>query len=98
MRYIIIEKEKGIFLGNYMEETLFSNSMPFPITKAYSFHTIEDAISFAEFISSDGREYEVKVIETDKKYIPIDILIKSGYGKHTKRMLKYTPVISESIH
>jgi len=98
VRYIIIEKENGIFLGNYLDIPLFSNVLLFPIIKAYSFETLEEAKEYVEYISYIGIEFCVKKIACKQKYIPIDILIKAGYSEYTKRMLKYTPVTSQTVH
>jgi hypothetical protein len=46
LRYIIHEKDKGIFLGDYLGKPLFSNNLIFPIIKAYSFKTLEEAQDF----------------------------------------------------
>lgn len=98
MRYIIIEKTKGIFLGNYIDVSLFSNDLVLPVVKAYSFPTIEDAQDVMKFLESPDSDYSVKEINYDGKYIPIDILIKSGYSAYTERMLRYLSPPTNTIH
>jgi hypothetical protein len=98
MRYIIIERDKGIFLGNYLGTPLFSNSLLFPIVKAYSFNTFEEADEYADYIAHAGTEFEIVDIDCDYDYIPIDILIKNGYSKHTERMLSYIPTFTKTVH
>jgi hypothetical protein len=97
-RYIIVDKECGIFLGNYLDSPLFSNTLLFPIVKAYSFDSLEDAEYFKNYINDKAHTMTVEPINYNKKYVPIDILIKEGYSKHTERMLKYMEPASEKLH
>jgi len=98
LRYVIIEKDKGIFLGNYLGAPLFSNSLLFPIIKAYSFKTFEEADEYADYIAYAGYEFEIVDIDCKYEYIPIDILVKNGYSKHTERMLSYVPTLTKTVH
>ena len=98
MRYIIVEKTKGIFLGNYIDVSLFSNDLVLPVVKAYSFPSIEDAQDVMKFLEGTDSDYSVKEINYDGKYIPIDILIKSGYSDYTERMLRYLSPPTNTIH
>lgn len=98
MRYIIIEKTKGIFLGNYLDVSLFSNNLVLPIVKAYSFSTIKDAQEVMDYLKEADSDYEIKEINYQGKYIPIDILIKSGYSAYTERMLRYLNPLTDTIH
>jgi hypothetical protein len=99
MRYIIINKHEGIFLGNSLNIQIFSNSLVLPIIKAYSFANRTEASEYADFVAEQiQKQVVIKGIKTKEKYIPIDVLIKSGYGKYTEKMLGFMPAISETIH
>jgi len=98
MRYIIIEKTKGIFLGSHLLIPLYSNTADIPIVKAYSFETKQEATNYIEYLKKTSNNFSVQKIEYHEKYIPIDILIKAGYSKYTEKMLSYYPMTSTAIH
>jgi hypothetical protein len=98
MRYILVDKEKGIFLGNYLDSPLFSNTLLFPIVKAYSFESLDDAEVYMNHLNQKHYNITVKPINYEKQYVPIDILIKEGYSKYTERMLKFLEPASDEIH
>jgi hypothetical protein len=98
MRYILVDKERGIFLGNYLDYPLFSNTLLFPIVKAYSFESLDDAEMYINYINKKQYNLTVKPINYQNRYIPIDILIKEGYSKYTERMLKFIEPASDEIH
>ncbi len=97
MRYIIVEKDKGIFLGMFASLPLFSNELNLPIIKAISTASEEDAHGIISYVKEENDMFEVLPIDTTSKYIPIDILIKSGYSAYTGKMLLYHPTYTETI-
>lgn len=98
MRYILVDKEKGVFLGNYLDSPLFSNTLLFPIVKAYSFESLDDAEVYMNYLNQKDYNLTAKPINYKKQYVPIDILIKEGYSKYTERMLKFLEPVSDEIH
>jgi hypothetical protein len=98
MRYIIIEKTKGIFLGSHHLVPLYSNAVNIPVIKVYSFESREEATYYIEYLKKSSKNFSVHEIEYHEKYIPIDILIKKGYSKYTEKMLSYYPMSSIAIH
>lgn len=96
MRYIVIEKNKGIFLGSHKSIQVFSNELIFPIVKACSFSSLDEVNNILGFI--EGDYLFIAEIDYHLRYVPIDILIKSGYSDYIEEMLLYLPVNSFSIH
>lgn len=96
MRYIIIEQDRGIFLGNYEGIQIFSNELIFPIIKACSFRSLTEVEKIMRFI--EGDDLKVAEINYNERYIPIDILIKAGYSDYTGLMLRFVPNYSDTIH
>jgi hypothetical protein len=99
VRYILIDKTRGIFLGNYLSTAMWSETLVIPITKAYSFYHLYEAKEYAKFFD-DEEDFSIDVHEIDyeHKFIPIEILIKEGYSAYTYKMLKFLPAISEQIN
>ena len=91
-RYIIIDQNRGVFLGTYTDEdvgkdsntettdkryALFASNNPFYITKACSFESENMAQSYIKALP----------IESDEEYPDVVDIIKSGYGDHIYDML-----------
>lgn len=99
-RYMIVEKERGVFLGMYSVFALFAKNEKFGITKAFCFENKEDAVTYIKEVLNDGEdmEFDVVVVECKDKYIGVLEIIKQGYGKYTHRMLENVPMISTQVH
>jgi hypothetical protein len=96
---MLIDKTRGIFLGNYGDVPMWSEKLIFPITKAYSFAYFDDAEEYAKFFKETGDfNISIESVNYDLKHVPIDVLIKEGYSKYTYKMLKFLPLPSERIN
>lgn len=103
MRYLIVEKTKGVFLGAYSIFALFAKNDKFGIVKAYSFSTKQDAEEYIEdslkaSLASEGLEFSVIEIDSKDEYVKVEDIIKQGYGEYTHMMMDNLPMISESVH
>lgn len=101
MRYLIVEKERGLFLGAYKNLFLFARSNIFPIVRAPSFESLQDAEYYiASYLKTenDGRTYGVIEVESKDKYVNVVDVIKAGYKEYTHDLIDFLPMQSEAIH
>lgn len=99
MKYLIVEKERGLFLGAYKTYFLFAKNNIFPILKAPSFETESDAEYYiANYLKTDDKTYGIIQIDTDDKYVSIIDILKSGYSEYTHNMIDFMPMPSGAIH
>ena len=101
-RYIIIDENRGVFLGTYTEEdigkqssdnsknyALFACNNPFGVTKACSFSSEEKAIAYIQDVFPKRRwsTLSPKPVESDNEYPDVVDIIKSGYSEYTYDMI-----------
>lgn len=99
MRYIIIEKDRGLFLGSAYQMHIFAKENIFNIVKVPSFDSEIKAMSYiAHSFGDDGYEYGVIAVEAKDKYVNIIDIIKQGYGEYTHNLMDLLPMVSESVH
>jgi hypothetical protein len=100
MRYLIIEKDKGLFLGTYRQVSLFAKNNIFAVVKVPSFSSEEEAFTYIELelAKDDTEKYGVIAVETNSRYVNIVDIIKQGYGDYTHNLIDCLPMISEEIH
>lgn len=98
MRYLIVEKEKGLFLGSFNNVTLFAKENVFPIIKAPSFDSEEIALTYIQYYFANDGEYGVISVESSDKYVHIFDIIKGGYGEYTHKLIDHLPMLSEAVH
>ena len=99
MRYLIVEKEKGLFLGSFRTLYLFAKGNIFGIVKAPSFGTEVDAEYYiANYLPKEDAKYGVISVESKDKYVSIIDIIKAGYGEYTHDLIEFLPMQSEAIH
>ena len=98
-RYLLINKEMGVFLGTYLKYVLFAKSDADEIVKAYSFKDEESARKFAK-VGTDMNEedYFIAPIEANDKYVHIVDLIKAGYGDHVYNLMNNIEMVSYQVH
>lgn len=98
-KYIVINKEKGVFLGAYSGYAFFAKTDPVGIPKAFAFDTPDVA---KLFIDTNMTRYANNTfyvpIETKSTYPSVSDIIKAGYGDYTYNMMDYLPMPSEAIH
>lgn len=99
MRYLIVEKEKGLFLGFWRGLFLFAKDNIFSISRSPSFETQLEAEAFiANYLVQDGGTYGVITVESNEKYVPIIDVITQGYQDYTHELMDFIPMISTAIH
>jgi hypothetical protein len=99
MRYLIVEKDRGLFLGAYKEYFLFARNNIFPIVKAPSFNTLEEAeLYIAYYLNETDRKYGVIEVDSKNKYVNIVDVLKAGYKEYTHNLIDFLPMQSEAIH
>lgn len=99
-RVLIINQDKGIFLGESAGYAVFSRYDPIGIPFACGFETDVKAKYYMS-IAMPMHANNVTYAEVDtfaEKYIPVSDIIKSGYIQHTYNMLMHVPSPSESLH
>jgi hypothetical protein len=98
-RYLIIDKEMGVFLGTYLKFALFAANDGFDVVKAYAFEDEESAHDFVRRKTSlTEDEYFLAPIETKDKYVSVVDMIKAGYGEHTHNLINNLQMISQEEH
>lgn len=95
---IIVEKDRGIFLGNYNNVAVFSKHDFLESTRAYGFKSKAAAESFVEeFLPQLKETTEYIDIPTDDfMHVGVVDIIKAGYPHYTEEMfmnLETTPTI-----
>ena len=100
MKYIIISKKHGVFIGTIMNIAVFSKTDLVITHKAYGFTDRISAEKYIEtnFKSKDKEDFFVADINTKDDYVSCVDIIKSGYVEYVGSMINYMPMISESIH
>lgn len=99
MRYLIVEKDLGFFLGVVNSYGIWAGDDPIGLPRAYSFGTKKMAKKFiTDIIGAKAGDFEIVGIKTDDKYVHAIDLIKSGYGAHTYAMVDAIPMANETIH
>lgn len=99
MRFIIVDEEKGVFLGAYNKFAVFAENDALGMTRAFSFDTKLKAQQYID--RSFGKDDNVyKVIEVDAKttYVKVEDIIRQGYGKYTHYLMDNIPMRSQAIH
>lgn len=100
-RYIIIDYNRGVFLGTYSDEdvgsdsdpdkryALFANNNPFYITRACSFKSANMARAYIQDVFPQPRWHDLAAmpVDSDDEYPDVIDIIKSGYGDHVYDML-----------
>jgi len=98
-RFIIIDKEMGVFLGTYGKFGLFAANEGFDVVKAVSFESEKMARNLInEYTSLEEDDYFVAPIETKENYVSVVDIIKAGYGEHTHSMIDNLQMISYLEH
>jgi len=99
MRYIIIEKNLGVFVGKYEFYAVFAKNEIFGADRVVSFETKESAVEFlTSNINAEEKEFCVEQINCKSKYVPVVEIIKAGLGQHTHSMINNVQMHSETIH
>lgn len=99
MRYLIVEKDKGVFLGSVRSSFLFAKYNIFPVVKAPSFDSEASAEYYIEnYLPKEDRQYGVIQIDVTDKYVSIVDIIKQGYAEYTHELIDFMPMQSEAIH
>jgi len=107
LRYIIIDKNQGVFLGTHLDTSedpdgvvyvLWSKDNFFSCSKAYSFDNVTDARLFADTTLRRWPMTSVAKIDTNEKYVDVIDLLKAGFGPYTHDMINCIPMANESIH
>jgi hypothetical protein len=99
MRYAIIDKDLGFFLGAFQKYAVFAKTDVFGLHKAFGFSTKEEANRFInEYLGQDRGEWFVVGIDTNDEYIDVVDLLKSGYEDYTHDMIDSIPMTNVEIH
>lgn len=99
MRYIVIEKKLGVFVGQLESYAIYAKNEIFGVEKIVSFSSKKEATEFIEdFLNVEGKEFCIEEINSNNKYVSIKDVIKAGLGYHTYRMMDNIPMHSESVH
>jgi hypothetical protein len=98
-RYLLINKEMGVFLGTYLKYVLFAKSDAEEIVKAYSFSDEESARIFAmKGTEMSQEDYFIAPIQANDKYVHVVDLIKAGYGDHVYNLMNNIEMVSYEVH
>lgn len=99
MRYIVIEKNLGVFVGAFDRYAIFAQYESFGLERVMSFSTKEDAESFIEnYLNKEDREFSIETIDSNSEYVLIKDIIRAGFGKYTHYMMNNIPMPSETIN
>jgi len=99
VRYIIIEKNLGVFVGKYEFYAVFAKNEIFGAERVASFENKNEAVAFIEEqLRTEEKEFCVEQINCKSNYVPVVEIIKAGLGYHTHRMMDNIHMRSEAIH
>jgi len=99
LKYLIVEKDRGLFLGAYKNIFLFARNNIFPVVKAPSFDSEEDAEYYIDnYLKMDERTYGIIKVQSKDKYVSVIDVIKAGYKEYTHNLIDFLPMDSEAIH
>ena len=100
VRYIVIEKDLGVFVGAFDRYAIYAKNDFFGLDRVVSFSTRDEAEEFVrDCLNTEGREFDIVEIETQNNWwVMVKDIIRSGYGKYTHRMMDNIPMISTQIH
>jgi len=96
---IIVEKDRGVFLGLYSNSAIFSKIDPLESTKAYGFKNKDDAKTFIDkYLPHFSETVEYIDIPTDQ-FIYVDAvdIIKAGFPHYAKDLFINMPT-EPTIH
>jgi hypothetical protein len=98
-RYIIIEKDLGVFAGVFDKYPVFAKNDIFGFNRITSFSSRENAEEWIHnYLNKDKNEFDIVEIETPYDFVTIIDVIRSGYGQYTHYMMDNIPMISDKIH
>lgn len=98
-RYMLIDKEMGVFLGTYTRYVLFAENDFFEITKVYTFESEEKAQAFVnKNLDTTKLDYFIAPIKSKEQYVSVIDVIKAGYGDYTSTLMNNLQMISNSAH
>lgn len=98
-RYLLINKEMGVFLGTHLKYVFFAKNDAEDIVKAYSFKDEESVHKFVKISTNMNEEqYFVAPIKSDDKHVHVIDLIKAGYGDHVYNLMNNIEMISHKVH
>ena len=99
-RYILADKDMGVFLGTYDGEELgyegdgrvfacFAANNPFNLTTACSFKTERAAIIFARDMFAPAKQKKLTAlpVETDSEFQSVVDIVKAGWVEESADML-----------
>ena len=98
-RVIVVEKDRGVFLGNYSGIAIFSKNDVLESTKAYGFLNKKEATRFVkEYLPALKNTVEYIEIPTEgMMYVDIVDIIKAGYPHYAEDMFLNMPT-QQTIH
>lgn len=98
-KYVIIEKDRGVFLGAYSGYAFFAKNDPIGIPKAFTFDSERVAKLYVETnLPSFANTTFYAQVTTNSSYASVVDIIKAGYAEHTYNMIDFLPMQSEAIH
>lgn len=100
-RYIIVDRNKGVFLGTYTSAdvggdesdkqvyALFACNNHLGLTQACSFRTAHSAETYIKDVFPKNKGFHLKAfaITTELEFPSVVDIIKSGYGEYTYDMV-----------
>lgn len=99
MRYIIIEKKLGVFVGQFDVYAVYAKNEIFGLERVVSFADKKTAVKYIEeFLNKEDREFAIEAIDSKNKYVSIKDIIKTGFGEHTHKMMDNIEMQSLSVH
>jgi hypothetical protein len=99
MRYAIVEKDNGLFLGYHRGIFLFARENFFPVVKVPSYDTLEEAEYYiSTYLPKKNKKYNVIEVNSKDRYLNLVDLIKQGYAEYTHKMLEFLPTLNDTIH
>ena len=99
MKYIIICKTRGVFLGTYEKLGFFSRLEDFGCYKVPTFDAKHIAMDYATaYMDPDdvGHTYIYPAFDTCDEYVSCIDIIKAGYGEYTGNMIENLPNYHET--
>ena len=99
-RFVILESQRGFFIGEWSGIAVFTDQELFEIVKIYTFETEEVARQYVEqFLPSIKDTVTYEPVTCKHNYATVVELVKSGLtGPHVDQLFSNTPTFNQTVN
>lgn len=99
VRYLIVHKKHGIFLGAVMGTPIFASNNSFQLTSAYAFDSSGAAYEFImQYMAESQYEMQPVSVDTESQYATAADMLKANLSEYMYDIVDFMPMQSKSFH